>query len=69
MDRLNQDRLWAFGGSFSNDQMNPRGARLASMSTYRISEHSSRGWHPFAQKAEVAERSPKTMGFEEQAEL
>jgi hypothetical protein len=38
-------------------------------STYRISEHSSRGWHPFAPKAEVAERNPKTMGFEEQAEL
>jgi hypothetical protein len=36
---------------------------------YRISEHSSRGWHPFVPKAEVAERNPKTMGFEEQTEL
>jgi hypothetical protein len=44
------------------------GARW-SMSAYRISEHSSRGWHPFVPKAEVAERNPKTMGFEEQTEL
>jgi hypothetical protein len=39
------------------------------MSAYRISEHSSRGWHPFEPKAEVAERNPKTMSFEAQAEL
>jgi hypothetical protein len=54
---------------FKRSNESPGRATGWSMSAYRISEHSSRGWHPFVPKAEVAETNPKTTGFEEQAEL
>jgi hypothetical protein len=50
---------------FKRSNKSPVAAR--SMSAYRIGEHSSRS--PFVPKAEVAERNPKTMSFEERAEL
>jgi hypothetical protein len=63
MDRLNEDRLWAFGRSFSNDQMNPPGGRLVDVCLPH--QRTFVAWlASFAPKAEVAKRKkPKNDGF------